>query len=273
MPLAKYYDLPLYGPAPRERELIERACPIDPKLALEAGNWLDLLKTDGYNDCEFGYCMMPDGTGYIANYTTYPNCTPQMLAWWFRWLNVPTEMQPRGPLGFDNLKYKLWNPADHVGHGFVNGKDKWDGIWTVESLDLGAGEPKRYTIRHPVDLKKFGLTDEKEAELHAAGCFVDCSYITFYTPDEEKKPLPGSHLTITLSRMSPWGYMEKCSREWIGYWIKDGKIAINEETPPSMLCEDYMKKILIHNVVEAQQLSLFLADLYRDYHEKPDNAD
>jgi hypothetical protein len=34
-----------------------------------------------------------------------------------------------------NLKYKIWNPADHYDHGFIKGKDKHDGIYTVESLD------------------------------------------------------------------------------------------------------------------------------------------
>ena len=56
------------------------------------------------------------------------------------------------PAGQGNLKYKIWNPLDHWDHGFVNGKDKIDGIWTVETLDLGEGEAPVYTIRHHVDL-------------------------------------------------------------------------------------------------------------------------
>ncbi len=34
LPLAKYYDLSLYPPGPREQQIID-ACPIDPKLAIK----------------------------------------------------------------------------------------------------------------------------------------------------------------------------------------------------------------------------------------------
>lgn len=273
LPLAKYYDLPLYELAPRERELIERGCPVDPSKAILPENWLDLLQPTGYQELEYGYAHMEDGTGYIAVYTTYPRCTPKMLAWYFRWLNIPPKSQPTGPMGYDNIKYKIWNPADHVGHGFINGKDKQDGIWTVESLDLGAGEPKTYTIRHAINLRDFGLTEEKEAELKEAGCFVDCAYETFHTMDPEHKQLGGMHLCLTLSRQSPLGYMEKCSREWIGYGVKDGKIVKDESTPEYMFSDEYLKKVITHSTVEAQQLGVFLADLYEEYHELPDDAD
>lgn len=273
LPLAKYYDLPLYELAPRERELIERGCPTDPAKAILPENWLDLLQPEGYQELEYGYCHMPDGTGYIAVYTTYPRCTPKMLAWYFRWLNIPPKSQPVGPMGYDNIKYKIWNPADHVGHGFINGKDKQDGIWTVESLDLGAGEAKTYTIRHAINLREFGLTEEKEQELKAAGCFVDCAYETFHTMDAEHKQLGGMHLCLTLSRQSPLGYMEKCSREWIGYGVRDGKIVKDDTTPDYMFSDAYLKKVITHSTVEAQQLGVFLADLYEEYHELPDDAD
>ena len=41
LPLAKYYDLPLYPPGPRELQLID-TCPIDQKLAIKAENFIDL---------------------------------------------------------------------------------------------------------------------------------------------------------------------------------------------------------------------------------------
>ena len=80
LPLAKYYDLPLYPPGPREQQIID-AGPIDPRLAIKAESFLDLLQPEAYQKVEYGYCMMPDGTGYLAVYTVYPNCTPEMLAW------------------------------------------------------------------------------------------------------------------------------------------------------------------------------------------------
>ncbi len=79
LPLAKYYDLPLYPPGPREQQLIN-TCPIDPKLAIKVENFLDLLQSTGYSQAEYGYCMMEDGSGYMAIYTVYPNCTPKCWA-------------------------------------------------------------------------------------------------------------------------------------------------------------------------------------------------
>ena len=270
---AKYYDLPLHSPGPLQQQILD-AGPIEPKLAIKVENWMDLLKPTGYNPAEYGYCMMEDGTGYIAMYSVYPEGTePKMLAWWFHWINVPAKSQPLGPTGLDNLRYKIWLPLDHIGHGYVNGKDKSDGIWTVESLDLGHGEGKVYTVRHPVNLKEYGLTDEKEKELKDAGCWVDSAYETFHTVDPEHKRLPGTHLMLTLSRPCPTGGMEKITREWIGYGLRDGKIWRDESTPEEMLCEEYLEKVMIHATVEAQHLSQFLPELYAEYKDKPDDAD
>ncbi len=270
---ARYYDLPLHSPGPLQQQILD-AGPMNPKLAIKVENWLDLLKPMGYNSVEYGYCMMDDGSGYIAMYSVYPEgTTPKMLAWWFHWINVPAKSQPLGPTGLDNLRYKIWLPLDHIGHGYVNGKDKSSGIWTVESLDLGQGEPKVYTVRHPVNLKAHGLTDAKEQELKAAGCWVDCAYETFHTVDPEHRRLPGTHLMLTLSRPCPAGGMEKITREWIGYGLKDGKIWRDESTPADMLCEKYLYKVMIHATIEAQHLSKFLPALYAEYHNQPDDAD
>ncbi len=269
LPLAKYYDLPLNGPGPLQQQLID-AGPMDPKLAIKPENFLDLLQPTGYQEVEYGYCMMDDGTGYLAVYTTYPNCTPQMLAWYFRWLNVHTTGMPKDQ---GNLKYKIWNPADHWDHGFINGKDKWDGVYTVESLDLGQGEEMGYTIRHAVDLKEYGLSEERRQALDEAKCFVDSAYESFHTLEPGYPQGPGTHLMLTLSRTSPLGVMEKCTREWIGWGVKDGKVTRDETTPDSMLCEEYLKKVITHATVEAQQLSVFLPKLYAEYKDKPDDED
>lgn len=269
LPLAKLFDMPLYPPGPREQQLID-AGPMDPKLAIKAENFLDLLEPVEYQKVEYGYCMMPDGTGYLAVYTTYPGCTPQMLSWWFRWLNIYSKSMPKGQ---GNLRYKIWNPADHWDHGFINGKDRSGGIYTVESLDLGAGEPMTYTVRNPLDPRKFGLSEEREQALKAAGCWVDCCYESFHEVEPPHKQTPGTHLFLTLSRMSPLGFLEKCTREWIGYTGKNGQVERDLTTPASMLCEEYLKKVIVHATVEAQQLSKFLPALYAEYKDKPDDED
>ncbi len=271
--MAKYYDLPLYEMGPLAKELLDRGCPVTSDKAVKALDFTKILEPEGYLDMEFGYSHMDDGSAYIAVYTTYPGCTPAMVAWYFNWINTPCKDQPYGEQGYDNIRYKIWCPPDHVGHGFVNGKDKFGGVWTVESLDLGAGDPKTYTVRHTLDPKDFGLSDEKEAELKSRGCFVDFAYETFHTMDESHTQLPGMHLCLTLSRNNPLGYMEKRTSEWIGYGVEDGKIVHDETTPADMLTDDYLRKVITHNTIEAQQLGVFLPQLYAEYHDLPVDAD
>jgi len=40
-----------------------------------------------------------------------------------------------------------------------------------------------------------------------------------------------------------------------------------------MVEDEYLRKVLIHSTTEAQQLSVFLKDLYSEYHDLPDDAD
>ena len=39
----------------------------------------------GYLPCEIGYCVMEDGSAYLANRTEMPGVTPEMFEWWFAW--------------------------------------------------------------------------------------------------------------------------------------------------------------------------------------------
>jgi len=256
----------VYGPGPREMQILEKYCPMDPAKALPVDHFPDLLN-DEYMDVELGCCTMPDGSGYIASYTHYPHCTPMMLKWYFRWLNVHAEGMPEG----SNLKYKIWNPAGHVDHGFLNEEKRSGALYQIEALDMGAGDKPFYSIRHPFDLKDYGLSAAKEQELHDKGCFVDCAVEKFYTNDDDHSLLPGTHLTLTFSRFSPTGGMEKRSREWIGYGVENGKIYFDEDTPEYMFSVDWMKQVLFHNIVEAQRLDQILPELYQTYRDIPDD--
>lgn len=267
MPLARYYDLPLYPPGPRESQLLDHL-PIGPKYALPVDRLLDHLRPTGYAKREYGYCMMPDGSGYMAMYAHYPGCTPKMMGWWFRWLNVPPKDQPEGT---GNLKYKIWCPPDHWTHSFINGKDASAGVWSVESIDLGQGEDKVGFLRTPLDPREYGLTDKREKELKESGCWVDFATVTFHSPEPPHGRYPGTYLWLTLSRHCPQGGMEKCTRLWIGYGAKDGDIYFDKTTPPSMLCERYMRTFQVHTTVEHQHLAKLLPELYASYSERPDD--
>lgn len=263
MPLAKYfYNYPLHYPTPVEMQIIETMNPIPVEDAIQPQDFMSLLKPYGYDKFELGYCMFPDGSGYVATYRVRPpHITAEMERWYRNWRNLKSKsMVP----GHGNLRYKIWNYADHFDHYYVNWKNGSEGIHTTESLDMGAGDRMYDTIRHEFPLKDFGMTDEWMAELKAAGCQLTDhgSYETF---DE-----PGTHLCLSYSRPCPQGGVETRSREWIGWRPEHGRLVRD----PATKCDlDYLKKVVIHTLVEWEHLYTFLPELYAEYKDQPVDAD
>lgn len=95
---AKFFDMPYPEVAAETLALMKE--PMDPALALPIQQRNDLLKP-GYLEREAGYCVMPDGSGYVASYVKMPGVTLEMLEWWFAWH------------GMESLRYKIWDPNDH----------------------------------------------------------------------------------------------------------------------------------------------------------------
>ena len=263
MPLAKYfYNYPLHYPTPVEMQIIETLNPIPVADAIQPHDFMSLLKPYGYDKYELGYCMFPDGSGYVATYRVRPpHITAEMERWYRNWRNLKSKsMVP----GHGNLRYKIWNYADHFDHYYVNWRNGSEGIHTTESLDMGAGDRMYDTIRHEFPLSDFGMTDEWMAELKAAGCQLT-SHGSYETFDE-----PGTHLCLSYSRPCPQGGVETRSREWIGWRPENGKLIRD----PATKCDlDYLKKVVIHTLVEWEHLYTFLPELYAEYRNQPMDAD
>lgn len=262
LPVSKYYtDYPLHTPNPLYSQLLDQGA-IDPSDALTLDHWLDLLQPEGYSKVEYGYCMMPDGTGYIANYSVLPDSvTPEMRMWYVRWLNIHSRNLPEG---CGNIRYKLWNQVDHIDHGLVDGDFK-KGIYTLETLDMGQGETPIRSVRHNFDVRDYGVSEERYQALADAHVAITSCWESF--------DCPGSHLVLSVTRPCPLGGVETLSREWIGYRAENGKIVRNYETPDFMLCEQYLRNIQIHNTVEQQHLATFLPKLYAEYSKLEKDAD
>lgn len=259
LPLAKYYyDYPLHCIPPLQRQILE-AGPMKVEDAVPAQRWLDILQPTGYRNIEFGYCMMPDGSGYYAEYFIIPEyATPEMRKWYMHWCNVRYKgmKEENG-----NLRYKIWMPLDHWEHKYVNGVDRTDGIYASGSLDLGASGINSWEVSHEIDLKEYGLTDELEQQLKDAGCFFSAAV--------EELEGGGHHLVLRLGRPCPFGGIEMFNHEWIGYYAENGKIIRDENTPVS---EEYLKNVLMHNTVEHLHQPTFLPDLYAEYKDQPIDA-
>lgn len=263
LPLSKYYtDYPLYCLPPLQQQLID-AGPMDPKDALPVERWLEALMEPGnYEHARFGYCMLPDGAGCYSEFTVVPAIPGYMKAWFMKFINHRSKNMPADQ---GNLRYKLWCPIDHWDRGFVNGVDASEGTWSIGSLDQGEtprhAHAKEYV--HMIDLREYGLSEERQKKLEEQGCRISAGW-------EDFEGEPGHHLWIHIDRPCPFGGVEMIGWEWLGYYVKDGKIVRDEETPVN---EEMLKKILIHNAVEHMHLPQFLPDLYNEYKDLPLDAD
>lgn len=263
LPSSRFYtDYPLKPPGPLQTMLLENG-PIPAEKAIPIEHWLDWLSPTGYPDVVYGYTMMPDGSGFYIEYSvTPPTWNGKWRRWYGNWYNHYSKNMPEGR---GNLRYKIWNPCDHWDHKFVNGENDRDGVWSIETLDLGAsGDPSKGmpAVSHKINLREYGLSEEKEKELLAADCRVEAVYEEF---DE-----PGHHLVLRFSRPCPLGGRESMNCEWMGYWPKNGKIVRDPETKVD---ERYLRNVLAHNTIERQHLLEVLPDLYEAYHELPPDAD
>ena len=243
MPLYRYLrDYPMRYPAQDVMEHIEN--PMSMQAAIKAADWATLLKPNGYDDGEIGFCLFPDGSGYIASYSVRPvDITPGMERWYRHWSN---QYSRSAISGHGNLRYKITNPADHFDNHYVNYQDDRLGISYQESMDLGKGDRRKEVIRHPFHLRDYGLTDAKIKELQDAGVYVEEK--SFYETYDE----PGSSFSVTMERPCPFGGTEIRSRKWIGWRPVNGTLVRD----PSTACTEAMlKEMLLHMIVEREPVS------------------
>ncbi len=258
MSIAKFYDIPVRPLDPLHQLLLDRG-PLDPRLATPPERITDLFRLSGYTGSDYGYCMMDDGSGFLATYAVFHNCTMDMLKWWFGWMNTRPKNMPEGA---GNIKYKVWCPYGHFDHGSAVAPDGDTVNCATEALDLGlCGDVPERIYMHGLDPCSFGLPAVRKQELDDAGVAWSMSYETF--------DYPGQHLCMSMMRPCPNGGIETIGREWIGYGISDGKIVRVPETPVD---EAFLKKVVKHCTIEMMRLDDILPALYETYRDTPPDA-
>lgn len=130
--LTELLDRPLAPPDPGELAALARS-PIDPTDALPMTR-LDRLLDPAPLPAETGWCLLPDGVGYVAARTPMPGVRGEMVDWWFDW-------HPRRP-----GRYEAWHPEAHVSAKLLAGpvggaKPFWGAVHEVRE-DVGTGEVK-----------------------------------------------------------------------------------------------------------------------------------
>ncbi|MET7394129.1 hypothetical protein ABZS66_11605 [Dactylosporangium sp. NPDC005572] len=99
-PYARYFDGDMWLhraalPALRAPMDHRQALGVDPAA-------LNTLLDPDHHSVENGFCLLPDGTAYVASLVPFPGATGDMLQWWFWWFMVEHE------------RYILWDPYRRV---------------------------------------------------------------------------------------------------------------------------------------------------------------
>lgn len=246
---SKYYDLPMTPIDPKKLAILQ-AGPIDPKLALPIEKRNDLFNP-GYMECEIGYCVMENGTGYLANKTFFPEATAEMFDWWFAWHSL------------EDLRYRIWDPEDHFYARQQNREKTLDQslpmrerTWgTVHHVleDIGGGaEELILNFQYPHVL---GYDEEK----------VGSEYCSAMMCANGTGPAPGQGVAAIMTHMTRdvEGGVELRSRFWIGYALIDGQMVKVVPDGVSVPIEAPMG-LFAHNLKEFSHLAAILPKVYAE---------
>jgi phloretin hydrolase len=257
-PYAKYYYLPSAPPAPHHAEMLKDLKPLDPVKADAIQNANDMLDP-GYTEGENGYCVMPDGSGYVALRHPVKNGTPEMVDWWFAWH------------GLEDLRYKLWYPEMHVSarldpdeRAVVLDPDtrlqqKFQGLTHHVVEDIGGG------VFNAVDItfltpEEFGF-DMSRFKPPYAEALAAANVMARGLDDPKDGPgLPVAF--VHLVRKTDEG-IEVRNRFWVGYQIVDRRPVLM--LPPGMrIPEEAVQGLFLHDVQEFANLGAILPQLYAE---------
>jgi phloretin hydrolase len=122
--LEDYLSRPLSPPDPAVLEAVEGG-PIDPGRA-DSRDDVDALLDPAALPQENGWCLLPDGCGYVAIRSEMPGVSGEMVDWWFDW-------HPRDP-----IRYRVWHPLAHEHN-------------RLEPAASPGEKPYWDTVHHPVE--------------------------------------------------------------------------------------------------------------------------
>lgn len=104
-PYAKYFSMFMdeYGVPDNMKAITDLTKPLDPNNVLKITD-IDKLLDPNYDSSRHqGWCLLPDGTGYVGQDFFYPGVTSEMFCWWFAWH------------GLEDTRYRIWDPKGHYG--------------------------------------------------------------------------------------------------------------------------------------------------------------
>jgi hypothetical protein len=249
-PFAKYYNVP-FTLAPREiYELLDRG-PVDPAQALPIARRNELLQP-GYLPVERGYCVMPDGSAFVAGLTKMPGVTAEMIDWWFAWH------------GLEGLRYGIWDPDDHYGIH-------------VAPEDLERRLNPKLSLRE----RNWNTTDVVTEDVGTGSMVLD---ISFLSPEDFGYDMALFHqhtLTAVSANLGPHnpksklvafthvareipGGIELRSRFWIGWNVVNRQpVRVGQQVPAEVIA-GLCKGLAYHCPKEYHNLAAILPKVYAE---------
>ncbi|PFO06590.1 phloretin hydrolase [Bacillus sp. AFS076308] len=243
----KYLNVEMANPSEETLKLITLG-PINSLKATRIENRNDLFK-DGYLETETGYCVLENGTAFVACLTKMPDVTTEMFDWWFAWH------------GLDSLRYQIWNPEDHFEVETLHREKALDSslsykerYWNTTHLvteDIGLGRDViQINFKNPADL---GYEADKIGT-NTCGTIV-CANCT----SENKLNAVMTHFVREIE-----GGIELRSRFWIGYQIDENKNPV-KVLPERVTIPEFAPKSLInHCAKEFAHLAKILPSLFKE---------
>ena len=256
-PYSKYF---YRTPTPPPTEwLAAMSDPVDPAKATPVERLNDLLNP-GYLEVERGWCVMPDGTGFIANHIPMPGVTAEMIDWWFAWFAL------------EDLRYKLWYPPSHFAVT-VRDKDRARALNSslpmnerrlrIEYVIEDIGGPSADLIEIPfVSAEHLGFDMSRFHSPNVATVICGNPGGIMLDPPPGIPNHKSAGVLVHFIRETPDG-VELRTRFWLGYHILDKKPA--RCIPDSISIPDFVVRgMAIHNVHEFTNLASFLPTLYAE---------
>lgn len=253
---SKYYYTKPGKPNDDLLDFLKDVKPMDSSKALSIENINDLLNP-GYLEQETGYCVMPDGSGYVSVNNKMPGVTIDMVNWWFAWHAL------------DDLRYKIWWPKGHF-FARVNDEDrkkildkntpiteKFQGITHHVLEDVGGGkEDILISFLKPEDTN-FDMSRFKSSNV---GTLIMANGISSLhdVPDAPKIPAVMCHFVREIE-----GGIEFRSRFWLGYHIINNKPV--KLLPPGISVPEVAPMgLAIHCIEEFSNLREILPSIYEE---------
>jgi phloretin hydrolase len=255
---SKYFYREAVPPLAEKLAAMDR--PMDPAHALTIERINDLLNP-GYHEVESGWCILPNGAGYIANHTLMPGVTVDMVNWWMAWH------------GLEPLRYIIWYPPAHFDVS-VNEKDRAKvldpqkplaqknyGVTHFVIEDTGGGGPEKIAISFmsPEDV---GFEMARCKPPNVGTIFAANGVSLLINPPREVPNFKSPAFMIHFVREIPGG-IEYRTRFWMGYHIVGRKPYLL--LPKGVRLPDFVPAGLArHNVHEYTNLASFLPEIYQE---------